>query len=727
MKRDPGTARRVRTPTVLQMEAIECGAASLAIILAHYGRIVSLEELRGACGVSRNGSKASNLLRAARSYGLKAQGYKKEVDQIPDLPLPAVIFWNFNHFLVLEGFAPGRYYLNDPASGPRWVSEKEFDESFTGVVLAFSPGPDFRKGGSRPGILAGLRRRLLGSKLALAFVLIAGAGLLMPGLVVPTFIRLFVDKVLVAHSEDWFRPLVLGLLIAAALRGGLAWLQRQMLLRLETKLAAVTTGTFFWHVLRLPVEFYTVRSVGDLSARVSMNARIATFLSARLASTLIDAILVVFFPLLMLSYDVSLTVIAVGAVLIVAGVTFTVSRMRIDGNRQMLQEQAKVAGMISAGVAAIEGLKASGTESDLFARWAGHHAKLVSAQQALTRTTQLFLTVPSFVTAIARVLVLVLGGYRVARGEMTMGMLVAFQSLMASFFLPVTNLVALAADLQLMEGSMNRIDDVLGATLDPELEREDRSEEASGEAVPVTRLNGVLEFRDVTFGYSRLDEPLIRNLSFRMEPGARVALVGPSGCGKSTLVRLITGQYQPWEGDVRFDGRRRAELARSEITSSVAVVDQDIALFAGTVRDNLTLWDPTVPEGVLIQACKDACIHDDIIARRGGYDSGIEEGGSNFSGGQRQRLEIARALVCGPRILVLDEATSAIDAVTEQQIERNLRRRGCTCVIVAHRLSTIRDADEIIVLRRGEVVQRGTHEALMSDDGGEYALQAGEG
>jgi NHLM bacteriocin system ABC transporter peptidase/ATP-binding protein len=715
-------ARRVRTPTVLQMEAVECGAAALAIVLAYHGLIVSLEELRLACGVSRNGSNASNLLRAARRYGMEARGFKKELTQIPEVPLPAVVFWNFNHFLVLEGYDQDRYFLNDPASGPTVVSAQEFDESFTGVVLTFRPTAEFRKGGTRPSLVGALRRRLRGSRDAVAFAVVAGAALVVPGLVIPTFARLFVDKVLVAHSEGWFRPLLVGLALTAALRVALAGLQRRVLLRLETKISVVTAGGFLWHVLRLPVEFYTQRYAGDIAGRVALNARVATFLAARLASAAIDALLVVFFPLLMLSYDVGLTAIALGTVVLVGAATAFVNRMRVDGYRRVLQEQGKAGGTITAGLAIIEGLKATGTESDLFARWAGYHAKVMNAQQELNRVTQLFLTAPTFVVAIANAAVLALGGYRVAQGEMTMGMLVAFQALMASFFLPVTNLVGLAAELQAMEGNMNRIDDVLKSALDPELAREPAAE---GDG-PQPRLAGQLEFRDVTFGYSRLDPSLIQELSFKLAPGSRVAIVGPSGCGKSTVARLITGQYQPWEGAILFDGLPRAAHTRAVLANSVAVVDQDIALFEGSVRDNLTLWDATVPESVLIKACQDAGLHDEIVSRRGGYDSRVEEGGVNFSGGQRQRLEIARALVTEPRVLVLDEATSAVDPLTEVLIDRNLRRRGCTCVVIAHRLSTIRDADEILVLRQGKVSQRGSHETLVTDLGGDYALLTAE-
>jgi len=709
------------------MEATECGAASLAIVLAHHGRFVPLAELRLACGVSRSGPKASNILRAAQAYGLEAKGYKKEVAQLQELPLPAVVFWNFTHFLVLEGYGagaagePGRYYLNDPASGPRTVSAQEFEESFSDIVLTLTPGPDFRKGGEKPSILAALARRLDGSKPVVAYALLAGAALVLPGLVVPTFARLFVDQVLVKRSESWFRPLVLGLILTAVLRGALTLLQRRALLRLETKIAAVTSAKFVWHVLRLPIEYYNQRYAGEVAGRVALNAQIAVFLASRLASAAIDVLLLVFYALLMLSYDPALTAITLFAVALVGAATAMVNRMRIDGFRRVLQEQGKSNGTLTAGIATIEGLKATGTESDFFARWAGYQAKAVNALQEVNRLSHLFLTAPAFVVTVANAAVLTLGGYRVAQGRMTMGMLVAFQSLAASFFLPVTNLVGLFGKLQVAEGQMNRIDDVLQAELDPELLREEDG------ADPGQRLEGRLEFRDVTFGYSRMDEPLLTRLNFTLAPGSRVAVIGPSGCGKSTVARLIAGQYQPWQGDVLLDDRPRAGHPRAVLSSSVAVVDQDIALFEGTIRDNLTLWDSTAPDAAVVKACKDACIHDDIAIREGGYDSGVSEGGANFSGGQRQRLEIARALVLDPQILVLDEATSALDSVTEREIDRNLRRRGCTCVIIAHRLSTIRDADEIIVLRKGHVVQRGTHDELMQDAGGDYALLAGEG
>jgi NHLM bacteriocin system ABC transporter peptidase/ATP-binding protein len=711
----PPRRRRTRTPTVLQMEAVECGAASLAIVLAHFGRRVPLEELRVACGVSRDGAKASNVLRAARAYGLESQGYRLELPAVRAARFPLIVYWDFNHFLVVEGYADGKYFLNDPAEGPRTITEQEFDEGFTGIALVLRPGPSFQPGGSTPGLTATLREHARGVETALLYVLLAGVLLVVPGIVVPTFSQIFVDQVLVGRLHGWLRPLIIALAAVVLLRIGLSWLQQRYLLRLETRLATTGTSRFLWHLLHLPVEFYAHRYSGEISSRVQIYDRIARFLGGRLTGSLVDAVLVAAFGALMLAYDWRLALVAIGSVALTVAAAAAVNRARVDGNRRVLQEQGKALGALMGGLANIETLKASGLESDLFARWAGYHAKYLNARQRFAATTQFFLVVPTFLTALTGVVVLGVGAHLVVRGDLTLGMLVAFQALTVAFLSPVNNLVGLASNVQEMHGNLNRIDDVLRYRTDPALR-----EEADGEA-PASKLDGRVDLRALTFGYSRLSDPVLREFSFSLTPGSRVAVVGASGCGKSTLARLITGLYAPWEGEVLLDGTRREELPRRRLTSSVAVVDQDIALYEGTVRDNLTLWDPTVPDSVVVQAARDACIHEEIVARRGGYDSLVAEGGSNFSGGQRQRLEIARALVGDPRVLVLDEATSALDAITEQEIDRNLRRRGCTTVVIAHRLSTIRDADEILVMERGRLVQRGTHEQLIRQEEGSYA------
>ena len=709
------SVRRVHTPTVLQMEAVECGAASLAMILEYHGRVVPLEELRVACGVSRDGSNASNLLKAARTYGLTAKGFKKSIASLQDMPLPVIVFWNFNHFLVLEGIGDGVYYLNDPGMGPRTVTAEEFDQSYTGITLTFEPGPEFEPGGSRPSLSEALRTRLAGSGSAVAFVVIAGLALVVPGLVIPIFSRIFVDDYLVGGMSDWIRPLLIGMGLTAILRGALGYLQQYYLLRLETKLSVSTSSQFFWHVLRLPMQFYTQRFAGDISSRVGINDQVAQLLSGRLATTAIDVLMVGFYAFLMFTYDIVLTSIGLLAAALNLYAMKLVSRRRVDGNRRLLQEQGKLMGISMGGLQTIETLKASGSESDFFARWAGHEAKFVTAQQRLAVQTQALAAVPPLLTALTTAAILAVGGYRVMLGELSMGMLVAFQSLMASFLGPVNNFVDLGSLLQETEGSMNRLDDVLRYPVDPQT-----AVVTESNATP-EKLAGYVNLEQVTFGYSPLAPPLIENFDLNLKPGSRVALVGSSGCGKSTLARIVCGLYDAWGGEVRFDGKERRQLPRSALTSSLALVDQEICLFEGSIRDNLTLWDATIPETHIVQAAKDAAIHDEITARPGGYDSKVEEGGDNFSGGQRQRLELARALVGNPRILVLDEATSALDAVTEERIDRSLRRRGCTCIIVAHRLSTIRDCDEIIVLDQGKVIQRGTHADLSTQEEGIYA------
>ena len=706
--------KAVRSPTVLQMEAVECGAAALAIVLAHFGRWVPLEELRIACGVSRDGSKASNMVKAARQYGLEAKGFKHEPKTLRTIQPPAILHWNFNHFVVLDGFHKGRVRLNDPAMGPRDVSEEELDQAFTGVVITFKPAAGFERQGEPPRLLPALRRRLAGSQAGLLFVLLAGLALVIPGLAVPVFSKVFVDSVLLEGRQDWLRPLLLAMALVALILGALTWLQQAYLLRLETRMAVGGSSRFLWHVLRLPVEFFSQRYSGDISARVGINDRVAQLLSRDLATNVLGALMVVFFAAVLFRYDPVLTGIGIAiAALNVAALRF-VSRKRVDGNRRFLQDQGKMMGTALGGLQTIETLKATGSESDLFARWAGYQAKVVNARQDLERYTQLLDAVPPLLFAINTALILGIGGLRVMNGTLSLGGLVAFQILMTSFMGPINRLVSLGGRLQMVEGDMNRLDDVLRYRVD------ESAGLAVDEAVPSdepVKLAGHLELRDVSFGYSRLDPPLIEGLNLTVKPGARIALVGGSGSGKSTVARLVTGLHKPWSGEILFDGRSRSEIPPRVLANSVASVDQSLFLFEGTVRENLTLWDSTIPLPEVVAAARDASIHEEIASRPGGYDSPVEEGGANWSGGQRQRLEIARALVGRPSILVLDEATSALDPTTEHLIDAALRRRGCTCLIVAHRLSTIRDADEILVLDKGKVVQRGTHDELKGVDG----------
>lgn len=698
------------------MEAVECGAAALAIILGHHKKIVPLSELREACGVSRDGSNAANVVKAARRYGLKAKGLSTDLDDVQKLTTPFIVFWNFNHFLVVEGFRKQRAYLNDPANGRRNVSFEEFDEGFTGVVLYMEPGPEFRAGGRPPSTSAALAQRIKGLGRDLLFSVFAGFLLVAPGLALPMLTQVFVDQVLIDDRQDWLRPLLWGMAILASVQIVLRWLQLSYLRQLRAKLAVKLSGTFLWHVLRLPVGFFAQRYAGEISSRLNLNHGIADALSGQLAAAIIDCMMLVFYVVIMLFYDHWLTLIGVTLALGNVAALRWIARRRVDANKRLRQELGKVDGVAIAGLQSIETLKASALESSFFARWAGYYTKATTARQELGITQRVLGVVPGVLSSLTTALILIVGGLRVINGDLTIGALIAFGSLMASFQRPVGTLVGLGAKLQTLQGDITRVDDVLIHPVD----RAASTPETVTQAGIPAKLRGQVELRDITFGYSRIADPLIENFSLKIEPGQRVALVGGSGSGKSTIAKLVCGLYEPWSGEILLDTTPRGLLPRATLAHSLAMVDQDILFFGGTVRENLTLWDASIPASQLEQACLDAEINDVIRSLAGGFEANLLEGASNLSGGQRQRLEIARALVNDPSILVLDEATSALDADTEFKIDMHLRERGCSALVVAHRLSTIRDSDEIIVLQRGKVIERGTHEALW-DAQGEYA------
>tara|TARA_B100000315_G_scaffold162395_2_gene150845 strand:+ start:7387 stop:9597 length:2211 start_codon:yes stop_codon:yes gene_type:complete len=710
--------RRAKTPTVLQMEAVECGAASLGSVLGYFKRFVPLEELRAACGVSRDGSTAKNVLKAAKDYGLIAKGFKKDIEQLREIPTPAILFWNFNHFIVLEGFGKNKIYVNDPAMGPRIISEEELDDCYTGVVMVFEPEEDFKKGGKKPDLITPLLRHIKGNESGLIYAVIAGISLVPLGLAVPIFSQLFVDKYLVSGLTDWLKPLLIGMGITALLRAGLSYLQEYYLLRLTTKLSIAMSSNFFWHVLRLPYQFFTQRYAGEIGSRVALNNQVASLLSGQLASTVIDVFLAIFYGALMIVYDFGMTLLGLASIIGNIFVLKAVGRKRVDGNRRLLQDQGKLMGSFMGGLQQIFTLKATGGEMDMFQRISGYQAKVINGSQDLAEKTFVLNLAPMILTALITNLVLVLGAYRVMQGDMTMGMLVAFQSLMSSFTGPVTNLVGMGSQLQTMQGNLNRLDDVLGNEVDPQVSL--TSDKDNDEENTKLRLSGKIDIEDISFGYSPLELPFIDSFSCSLPPSGKLALVGGSGSGKSTLARMICGLFPIWDGKILFDGTERNAWDRKVLTNSIALVDQDIVLFEGTIKDNLTMWDATVPDQQIINAAKDALIHEDIVSRPGGYDGAVDENGRNFSGGQRQRLEIARALVNNPKIIILDEATSALDPVTEEIVAYNIHRRGCTCIIVAHRLSTIRDCDEIVFLKDGKVSERGTHDSLMENEEGLY-------
>jgi NHLM bacteriocin system ABC transporter peptidase/ATP-binding protein len=711
-------ARPVKVPTVLQMESVECGAAALSIILGHFGKFVPLEKLRIACGVSRDGLKATNIIKAAKEFGLEAKGYAKSIEKLMQIETPAIIFWNFNHFLVLEGFTKNRVYLSDPAQGRYYVSHQEFDDSYTGVVLTFSPAKEFEKGNEKIGLLSSLLSRITNSKLSITYIILASFFLVIPGLVIPSFLKIFIDKYLINNFSGFVMPLLLimgGLLIVNA---SLVYLQQYFLLKLETKLALVTSSKFLWHVFHLPIAFFTQRYSGEVGNRVSLNDKVAKLLSGDLANAALNVIVVIFYALLMFSYDVTLTLIGVFmATLNVVALRY-VSTARKDGSRRLSNETGKLLGTTTSGISMIETLKSSGRENDFFTNWIGYLAKVMNAQQEFGWLTIRLNILPNLITSLTNTLILGIGALRIMDGEMTLGALVAFTYLMNNFITPVNQLVSVGAMLHETESDMARIDDVLNYEIDNQFrENENQSIQKANNEFLNNKLIGYFEMKDVTFGYSRTMPALIENFNLKLRPGSRVALVGGSGSGKSTVARIASGLYDPWEGEILLDHKNRTDIPRHIITESLAVIDQEVLIFNGTIKENISFWDTMIPEKNIINSARDADIHDVIAARNDGYDSSVLEGGSNFSGGQRQRIEIARALVCNPTILIMDEATSALDSTTEKIVMDNIKKRGCTCLIVAHRLSTVMDCDEIIVMEFGKIVERGPHKELLKLNG----------
>jgi len=718
--------RRITTPLLLQTHSTECGATCLGSVLAYFGRWVPFTELRDKCEVSRDGSTAAGIARAARSYGLECKGRSVHVHQLRNMPLPLILFWEFNHFLILEGFDRKHFYLNDPATGRCKVSAEEFGTSFSGIVLQFNPGPEFQRGGVQPNILQRIPVWLHGAWGGLAYAIACGLMLAVLALVTPAILRIFVDRVL-GENAPW-GELVAGVLAAAALLVyGLTWLKQWCLQRLSIRISVIAGNRYLSQLLRLPIEYFNHRLVGELTVRVLSIDKIAKGLSEHFLGVLIEIAMSVVFLAVMLTYDPTLALIVLGLAVLNGVLVRVITRIRTDESHALRREQGLLVGVGTLMLNQTDRLRITASDDHFFSRWGGHQARELAARQRFSELSHVNAALPGLFMVLGNVVVLAFGATQVMAGELTLGALVAFYIVAVMFLEPVGRFVGFADERQALETDLQRLDDITETFEEPSLTRQRQASEALATFNGRLRLAGQVELRGVTFGYNRGRPPLIKDFNLVIKPGQRVAVVGPSGSGKSTLSRLVSGLYHPWSGEILFDGRPRHEISGEVLSRSLSMVDQHVILFSATVRENITLWNPAVPDDDVVDAARDACIHDEILSRPLGYATQVEEDGGNFSGGQRQRMEIARSLIGNPTVLILDEATSALDAATEESVDDALRRRGCSCLIVAHRLSTVRDCDEIIVLDKGVEVQRGTHDELMTDETGLYYRLVQEG
>ena len=710
--RQPVTKGVAKVPVIMQMEALECGAASLTMVLAYYGKWIPLEQVRADCGVSRDGSNAKNVLRAARSYGLTAKGYRFEPEALRrEGRFPCIIHWNFNHFVVLDGFRGDKAVINDPAQGQYTIPMEAFDRSFTGICLMFEPGEGFEPSGKPKSVLAFARQRMKGTGEAVAFTVITAVIASLLGIIQPGFSRVFLDRLLTGVNPEWTVPFLCALAGLSAVQIVVELIRTVYSARISGKIAAVGSTTYMWKILQMPIEFFSQRMAGDIQQRKSTNASIAGSLVSTFAPLVIQACMMVFYLVVMLRYSVMLTLVGIASILINMVMSRIISAKRINITRVQMRDAGKLSGTTVAGIEMIETIKASGAENGFFEKWAGYQASVNLQEVRFARLNQYMGLLPQIVSAVTNTAVTILGVFLVMEGRFTIGMVMAFQGFLASFLYPAEQLISAGQQLQEMRTQMERVEDVMQYPSDVIYES------CAEEDETYSKLSGAIEMKNVTFGYSRLAEPLIRDFSLTLRPGSRVAFVGTSGCGKSTLSKLISGLYQPWSGEILFDGRPMSRIDRSVFTGSLAVVDQDIILFEDTIANNIKMWDTSIEDFEMIMAARDAQLHEDIMQRDGGYNYRITEGGKDFSGGQRQRIEIARVLAQDPTIIILDEATSALDARTEYNVVKSIKDRGITCIVVAHRLSTIRDCDEIIVMDHGNVVERGTHEELFALDG----------
>jgi NHLM bacteriocin system ABC transporter peptidase/ATP-binding protein len=703
--------RRRRVPTTLQIEAVECGAACLQMVLASFGRHISLEALREQCGSTRDGIDAATLARVAEAHGLTPRAYSCDIAALRELALPQILFWNFDHFVVLEGWSGSRFHLKDPARGAVSLTEEEFSRSFTGIALTFERGPAFQRGGRKLPLLKVLLEHARGTYGAISVVF--GLGFLgaVAAALIPGFTRIFVDDYLGQQFGNWLLPLLGGMTVALVFRVLLVWPNAAVLL--QTRMAVALSARFLWHLFHLPFNFFVTRSPGEISARAQSATQIGATVSGPLVQIGVSLISIAVYAAAMMLFSPLLTGLCLGFLMLNVLVMQWITMRVRDGSALVQTMMGRVHGQNIQAASLVEDYKAIGAENLLFGRLLDVELDHLNAEQTIGPLQKLIAVAPVVASGLLDALVLGAGAWQVLAGNLTIGGLIGFYMLSNLLAGPVSGLLGLWNAVQMTSGPLLRLQDVLQSKPDPIFGASGTAPPPATEFAPSDRLSGATEVAGLGYRYGS-GPPVLRDVSFSLAPGSMVAVVGPSGSGKTTLGRLLVGLMAPELGEIRFDGEAMADILPATLRGSIAYVDQAGFLFAGKIKDNITLWDQSLGKEEIATAARAAAV-DEVIARRpGGYEGRIGEGGAGLSGGERQRLTVARALAIDPTFLVMDEATSALDTLSEEAVIDALRERGLTVVMVTHRASVIRRCDRVLLLEQGRLVAEGSPADLLA-------------